>query len=64
MWSYLWAFGRAGLRPVRLEYAEGSAELEQRKIAGKLLRVGRFPATLWALNAYPYAGLSLYARRR
>ena len=21
-------------------------------------------ATLWALNAYPYAGLSLYARRR
>jgi len=64
MWSYLWAFGRAGLRPGRLEYAEGSAELEQRNIAGKLLRVGRFPATLWALNAYPYAGLSLYARRR
>jgi len=64
MWSYLWAFGRAGLRPVRLEYAEGSAELEQRNIAGKLLRLGRIPATLWALNAYPYAGLSLYARRR
>jgi SAM-dependent methyltransferase len=64
MWSYLWAFGRAGLRPLRLEYAEGSAELEQRNIAGKLLRLGRIPATLWALNAYPYAGLSLYARRR
>ena len=29
-----------------------------------LLRVGKLPATLWALNAYPYAGLSLYARRR
>jgi SAM-dependent methyltransferase len=64
MWAYLWAFARAGLRPVRLEYAEGRAELAQRRIAGRLLRVGYLPATLWALNAYPYAGLSLYARRR
>jgi SAM-dependent methyltransferase len=64
MWAYLWAFARAGLRPVRLEYAEGRAELERRKIAGRLLRLGTPVATLWALNAYPYAGLSLYARRR
>ncbi len=64
MWTYLTAFTRAGLRPVRLEYAEGSAKLAERNIAGKLLRVGKLPATLWALNAYPYAGLSLYARRR
>jgi ubiquinone/menaquinone biosynthesis C-methylase UbiE len=64
MWAYLWAFSRAGLLPVRLEYAEGSAELAQRNIAGKLLKVGRLPATLWALNAYAYSGLSLYARRR
>ncbi len=64
MWAYLWAFTRAGLRPVRLEYAQGSTELETRNIAGKLLRVGRTPATLWALNAYAYSGLSLYARRR
>jgi SAM-dependent methyltransferase len=62
MWAYLWTFARAGLRPVRLEYAEGSAELERRNIAGKLLRLGRLPATLWALNAYPYSGLSLYGR--
>ena len=41
MWAYLWAFARAGLRPVRLEYAEGPAELAQRNIAGKLLRLGR-----------------------
>ena len=27
MWAYLWAFARAGLRPLRLEYAEGPAEL-------------------------------------
>ena len=25
---------------------------------------GAAPATLWALNAYAYSGLSLYARRR
>jgi SAM-dependent methyltransferase len=64
MWAYLWAFARARLQPVRLEYAEGPDELARRRIAGKLLRLGRLPSTLWALNAYPYAGLSLYARRR
>jgi ubiquinone/menaquinone biosynthesis C-methylase UbiE len=64
MWAYLRAFVRAGLRPLHLEYAEGPAELARRRIAGKLLRLGQMPATLWALNAYPYAGLSLYARRR
>ncbi len=64
MWAYLAAFARAGLRPERLDYAQGTAELSRRNIAGKLLRVGRTPATLWALNAYAYAGLSLYARRR
>jgi ubiquinone/menaquinone biosynthesis C-methylase UbiE len=64
MWAYLWAFSRSGLRPARLEYAEGPAELRRRKIAGKLLLLGELPSTLWALNAYPYAGLSLFARRR
>jgi SAM-dependent methyltransferase len=64
MWAYVWAFARAGLLPLRLEYAEGPAELTRRRIAGKLLRLGALPATLWALNAYPYAGLSLYARKR
>jgi SAM-dependent methyltransferase len=64
MWAYLAAFVRAGLRPLRLDYAQGPSELSTRNIAGKLLRLGRTPATLWALNAYAYAGLSLYARRR
>jgi hypothetical protein len=64
MWAYLWTFARAGMRPLRLEYAEGPPELARRKIAGRLLRLGELPATLWALNAYPYAGLSLFARRR
>ena len=27
MWAYLWAFARAGLRPLRLEYAQGAGEL-------------------------------------
>src|SRR4029077_8509253 len=64
LWAYLWAFVRAGLVPVRLEYAEARAELARRRIAGGLLRLGELPATLWALNAYPYAGLSLFARKR
>jgi SAM-dependent methyltransferase/uncharacterized protein YbaR (Trm112 family) len=64
LWAYLAAFLRARLVPARLEYAEGRDELARRRIAGKLLRIGRLPSTLWALNAYPYAGLSLYARRR
>ena len=63
LWAYLWAFARARLVPVRLEYAEGRAELARRRIAGGLLRLGELPATLWALNAYPYAGLSLFARK-
>ena len=63
LYAYLWAFARAGLRPVRLEYAQGPGELAQRNIAGKLLYGGRLPASLWALNAYAYSGLSLYARR-
>jgi SAM-dependent methyltransferase len=64
MWAYLGAFVRSGLRPVRVEYAQGPSELSQRNIAGKLLRLGRTPATLWALNAYPYSGVSVYAKRR
>ncbi|HEY4824418.1 MAG TPA: methyltransferase domain-containing protein [Solirubrobacteraceae bacterium] len=64
MWAYLAAFVRAGLWPLRLDYAQGAAELSTRNIAGKLLRFGRAPATLWALNAYAYSGLNLYARRR
>ena len=65
VWMYRRAMRRAGLRPVRIEYAEGSSELATRNIAGRLLRLfGRRVATFWALNAYPYAGVSLYARRR
>ena len=60
----VWAFVRSGLWPLRLEYAEGPAELERRNIAGRLLRLGPLSAILWALNAYPYAGLSLFARKR
>src|SRR5690606_28719896 len=64
MWGYLRSFLRAGLVPLRLEFAEGPAVLSERRIAGRLLRLGELPATVWTLNAYPYAGLSLYARRR
>jgi SAM-dependent methyltransferase len=64
VWAYVWAFRRAGLRRLRVEYAQGPDDLAARNIAGKLLKLGRRPATFWALNAYPYAGVSVYARRR
>jgi SAM-dependent methyltransferase len=61
--AYLAAFARSRLVPERVAYAEGRGELAQRRIAGKLLRVGEPLATLWALNAYPYSGVSIFARR-
>ncbi len=67
VWAYIWAMRPARASPVAgVEYAEGPNEARppRNRIAGKLLRLGRRPATFWALNAYPYAGLSLYARRR
>ncbi|HWE82571.1 MAG TPA: class I SAM-dependent methyltransferase, partial [Gaiellaceae bacterium] len=64
MWAYVAAFASSGIRPLRIEYAQGSDELARRKIAGRLLRAGRTPATFWALNAYPYSGVSLFGRRR
>ena len=63
LWAYLAAFGQARLLPTRVEFAEGREALAQRRIAGRLLRAGEPLATLWALNAYAYAGVSLFARR-
>ena len=63
MWAYVWAFTRAGLRPPRLEYAEGPDELAAPEDRRQAAARGGLPATLWALNAYPYAGLSLFGRR-
>lgn len=63
LWAYLFALARARLVPTSVQYAEGREGLAQRRIAGKLLRLGTLPATLWALNAYPYSGLSVFARR-
>lgn len=63
LWAYLFALARARLVPTSVQYAEGRKGLAERRIAGKLLRLGMLPATLWALNAYPYSGLSVFARR-
>ena len=66
LWGYLAAFLRAGLVPGRIEHAEGPAALAPRRVTGRLLRfpAGRFLATLWAQNVYPFSGVSLYARKR
>jgi ubiquinone/menaquinone biosynthesis C-methylase UbiE/uncharacterized protein YbaR (Trm112 family) len=63
VWTYLWAFARAGLVIRRVEQAEGYAELAGRNVAGKLLRLpgGRLWSTLWAQNVYGFSGVSLYA---
>jgi SAM-dependent methyltransferase len=65
LWAYLWSFGRAGLVVHRVEQAEGYAELAQRNIAGKLLRLpgGKAWSMLWAQNVYGYGGVSVYARK-
>ena len=65
MWAYLWAFARAGLRaaPARVRGGPGRARAAARSPAS-CCASGALPATLWALNAYPYAGLSASTRRR
>jgi ubiquinone/menaquinone biosynthesis C-methylase UbiE/uncharacterized protein YbaR (Trm112 family) len=66
LYAYLWAFARAGLAPRRVEQAEGYAELAQRRIAGRLLRLpaaGRSAATFFTQSCRGYSGISIYARR-
>ena len=66
LYAYLWAFWREGLVVRRIEHAEGDADLEGRRIGGKLRRVpgvGRSAATLFAQTCYGYSGVSLYARK-
>ena len=66
LYTYLWAFVRAGLLVRRVEQAEGSAVLAPRRIAGRLLGlplVGRSAATFFAQTCHGYSGVSLYARR-
>ena len=59
--------GVRALRPAaaaaRVRGGPGRARAAARSPASSCA-LGELPATLWALNAYPYAGLSLFARRR
>ena len=64
--TYLWAFVRSGLAPVRVEQAEGYGYLRRRRIAGALLRLpvlGRSAATLFSQCCHGYSGVSIYARK-
>ncbi len=66
LYAYLWAFARAGLLVLRVEQAEGYADLRRRRIAGQLLRlplVGRSAATFFAQTCHGYSGVSLFARK-
>jgi hypothetical protein len=66
LYAYLWAFARARLVVRRVEQAEGYAELAQRRLAGRLLRlplVGRSASTFFSQTCHGYTGVSLFARR-
>ena len=63
VWAYLAAFARARLAPTRVEWGEGPQALRDRRTAGKLLRLGPLPATLWAANRDAYGGVSFFCRR-
>jgi ubiquinone/menaquinone biosynthesis C-methylase UbiE len=66
LYSYLWAFARAGLGVRRVEQAEGYADLAGRRVAGRLLRlpgVGRSAATFFTQSCRGYSGVSIYAKK-
>lgn len=66
LYAYLWAFLRAGVLVRRVEQADGYADIANRRIGGRLLKlplVGRSAATLFAQSCYGYQGVSLVGRK-
>jgi uncharacterized protein YbaR (Trm112 family) len=64
VWAYAAAFVRAGLAIGLVERADGAVPTPYGRVLSKLPRVGPSVGTLVHLSAYPYAGVSIYARRR
>jgi SAM-dependent methyltransferase len=63
VWAYVGAFARAGLRVRRIERADGARPRPYGSVLSALPRVGPSLGTLAHLSAYPYAGVSVYARK-
>jgi SAM-dependent methyltransferase len=64
VWAYAAAFVRSGLAIRRLERADGKPPSPYGRVLSKLPGPGPAVGTLLHLSAYPYAGVSIYARRR
>jgi SAM-dependent methyltransferase len=64
VWAYAAAFARHGLAIRRLERADGRPPSPYGRVLSKLPGPGPSLGTLAHLSAYPYAGVSIYARRR
>lgn len=63
VWAYLAAFLRVRLRVSRLERADGAVPTPYGRALSKLPGPGPSLGTLAHLSAYPYAGVSIYARK-
>jgi SAM-dependent methyltransferase len=64
VWAYLAAFLGAGLAIRRLERADGAPPSPYGRVLSKLPGPGPAVGTLLHLSAYPYAGLTILARKR
>jgi len=64
VWAYAAAFVRAGLAIRLLERADGGVPTPYGRVLSKVPRVGPSLGALVHLSAYPYAGVSIYARKR
>ncbi len=64
VWAYVAAFARSGLAIRRVERADGKTPTPYGRLLSALPGPGPSLGTLAHLSAYPYAGVSIYARRR
>lgn len=64
VWAYAAAFARAGLAVGLLERADGAPPVPYGRRLSRLPRVGPSLGTLVHLSVYPYAGVSVYGRKR
>jgi hypothetical protein len=63
VWSYLYAFQRAGLTVRRMERADGWPPRPYGGLLSTIPKIGLTLGTLAHLSAAAYSGVSIYARK-
>jgi SAM-dependent methyltransferase len=63
VWTYFYAFQRAGLTVRRIARADGGPPSPYGRLLSALPKVGLMLGTLVHLSAVPYSGVSIYARK-